>query len=113
MDHGAVVAGGSDYPVGQYGAMRSVWGMSSRQTVVGVRGIEHAISPAESVTLHTTLAATLLKESDVRGSLSLGRFADLTIWKIDPLDAENVSRLQDLTPLYTIIGGKVKHQYLQ
>lgn len=109
LDIGALVAGGSDYPVGSYGPMRSVWGMTSRQTVAGVKGPEHAISPAEAIALHTTLAARLLRESDVRGMLTPGRFADLTIWPIDPSSVDSVSDLRDLSPLYTIIGGHIKH----
>lgn len=36
LDLGAQVSAGSDFPVGQFGAMRSVWGMTTRQTVIGV-----------------------------------------------------------------------------
>src|SRR4029077_16000279 len=43
LDAGALIAGGSDFPVGQFGAMRSVWGMITRQSVIGVQGPEHAI----------------------------------------------------------------------
>ncbi|MGW5480744.1 amidohydrolase family protein [Streptomyces sp. NPDC004008] len=44
LDLGAQVSAGSDFPVGQFGAMRSVWGMTTRQTVIGVKGPEHAIT---------------------------------------------------------------------
>src|SRR6185437_5364763 len=44
LDQGALVAAGSDFPVGQFGAMRSVWGLTTRQTVIGVQGSEHAIT---------------------------------------------------------------------
>lgn len=36
LDLGAQVSARSDFPVGQFGAMRSVWGMTTRQTVIGV-----------------------------------------------------------------------------
>ncbi|KFH63769.1 hypothetical protein MVEG_10462 [Podila verticillata NRRL 6337] len=109
IDAGAEVSGGSDYPVGGYGAMLSVWGMTTRQTVIGVLGPEHAISVQESITLHTTQAAKLTKEQDIRGCILPGRYADLTVWSRDPL-AIDVSELQELQPRYTIIGGKVIHE---
>lgn len=109
IDRGVLVSGGSDYPVGRYGAMQSVWGMVTRQTVTGVRGPEHAITAAEAITLHTTNAAALTGESERRGMLTPGRFADLTIWDVDPTTAES-DRLHGLEPTHTIIGGRVVHQ---
>ncbi|KAH6984278.1 amidohydrolase family-domain-containing protein [Ilyonectria sp. MPI-CAGE-AT-0026] len=109
LDSGGLVAGGSDYPVGVYGPMRSVWGMTTRQTVAGIMGPEHAIRVEEAIAMHTTLATTLLGESDTRGTIAPGRFADLTIWPWNPLTAQDPSDLRDLLPLYTIVGGKLKH----
>jgi predicted amidohydrolase YtcJ len=110
LDAGALIGGGSDYPVGSFGAMRSVWGMTTRETVAGVMGLEHAITPGEAVALHTTMAAELLRESDVRGDIAPGKFADLTIWPWDPLSEKNLYDLRDLEPTYTIIGGHVKNK---
>ncbi|KAB8227672.1 amidohydrolase [Aspergillus alliaceus] len=112
LDLGALVSAGSDFPVGAYGAMHSVWGMTTRQTVVGVKGPEHAISVGESIALHTTLAARTLQESDVRGSLKPGRYADMTIWHFDPFKIGDIHELRDVSPLYTIIGGKISHPYV-
>ncbi|KAF5266384.1 hypothetical protein FOXYS1_2782, partial [Fusarium oxysporum] len=110
LDAGALIGGGSDYPVGRFGAMRSIWGMTTRETVAGIMGLEHAITPDEAVALHTTMAAELLRESDVRGDLAPGKFADLTIWPRDPLSEKNPYDLRDLEPTHTIIGGHVKHE---
>lgn len=107
LDQGALVAGGSDYPLGAYGAMRSVWGMTSRETVVGVRGIEHAISIDESIALHTTMATRLSREAESRDTLAVGRYADLTVWPTDPLLVGDMSELKDMAPLHTIVGGKI------
>lgn len=83
--------------------------MATRQTVVGVRGQEHAITIPESISLHTTAAAKMLKESETRGSLRPGCFADLTVWPIDPFEVADASELRDLQPSYTIVGGYIKH----
>ena len=104
LDEGALIAAGSDFPVGQFGAMRSVWGMVTRQSVVGVQGPEHAITYDEAVALHTTAAARLLGEHRLRGTLSPGRFADFTVWDRDPATCP-LDELRDLNPTHTFIGG--------
>jgi predicted amidohydrolase YtcJ len=109
LDRGALVAGGSDFPVGQLGAMRSVWGMTTRQTVIGGQGPEHAVSYDEAVAMHTTLATRLVGEDSLRGRLTPGRLADLTIWDRDPARCPSAD-LRDLNPTHTLIGGRLVHR---
>ncbi|WEO99181.1 amidohydrolase [Streptomyces sp. FXJ1.172] len=106
IDLGAQVSAGSDFPVGQFGAMRSVWGMTTRQTVIGVKGPEHAISYDEALTLHTTRAAHLTGESHLRGTLTPGRWADFTIWDQEPAHCPG-DALRDLHPTHTFVGGRL------
>ncbi|KAH7029740.1 amidohydrolase family-domain-containing protein [Microdochium trichocladiopsis] len=110
LDAGAIVGGGSDYPIGKFGAMRSVWVMTTRESVAGVVGPEHIIKSHEAVALHTTEAARLLRETDSRGDLTPGKVADITIWPRDPLAVSDPYDLRDLEPTYTIIGGELKHE---
>ncbi|MEY9872123.1 putative amidohydrolase YtcJ [Streptacidiphilus sp. MAP12-33] len=106
IDLGAQVSAGSDFPVGQFGAMRSVWGLTTRQTVIGVKGPEHAIGYAEALTLHTANAARLLGEEHLRGVLTPGRLADLTVWDRDPAHCSGEA-LRDLMPTHTFVGGRL------
>ncbi|MEU9076018.1 amidohydrolase [Kitasatospora sp. NPDC048538] len=108
LDEGALLAAGSDFPVGPYGAMISVWGMTTRRTTAGVVGPEHAIDRAEAVALHTVHAARLVGESADRGSLRPGALADLTLWPVDPLSCP-VDELRELRPDRTVIGGRTVH----
>ena len=108
IDAGAVVAAGSDFPVGPYGAMISVWGMVTRETVAGVRGAHHAVTRDEAIALHTVEAARLLNESETRGTLEPGHFADYTVWPADPLTL-GLDRLRDLMPTQTVLGGRTVH----
>ncbi|GAB3155273.1 amidohydrolase [Amycolatopsis stemonae] len=108
LDQGALVTAGSDFPVGRFGAMRSVWGMTTRQTVIGVQGPEHAITRDEAIALHTTYAARLLGEAHLRGTLTPGRFADLTVWDQDPTRCPD-DGLRDLEPTHTLVGGRPVH----
>jgi predicted amidohydrolase YtcJ len=50
------------------------------------------------------IAARLLGEEDLRGSLTPGRLADLTIWDRDPATCPP-DELRDLNPLETLLGG--------
>ena len=108
LDQGAQVSAGSDFPVGQFGAMRSVWGMTTRETVIGVQGPQHAITYDEAVALHTTQAARLTGEDHLRGILAPGRLADLTIWDQDPASISSLD-LRDLQPTHTVLGGRFVH----
>jgi predicted amidohydrolase YtcJ len=108
LDQGAQITAGSDFPVGQFGAMRSVWGMTTRQTVIGVQGPEHAITYDEAVALHTVNAARLCGDQDLRGTLTPGRLADLTIWDRDPAHCPSDAR-RDLNPTHTLLGGRLVH----
>lgn len=108
LDAGALVAAGSDYPAGKFGAMHSIWDMATRETVAGVRGPEHAITIGEAVALHTTSAARLLGETSTRGMLTPGRFADLTVWPRDPLEAGSLVNLGELLPSHTMVGGIIR-----
>jgi len=108
IDEGALITAGSDFPVGPYGAMTSLWGMTTRQTAAGVQGAEHAISREEAVALHTTNAARLLGEDSRRGTLAVGTLADLTVWPEDPF-THPVDGLAAMRPTLTLVGGRAVH----
>ncbi|MFJ9694435.1 amidohydrolase [Kitasatospora sp. NPDC101183] len=108
LDEGADLSAGSDFPIGPYGAMLSVWGMTTRGTTAGVLGAGHAISREEAIALHTVNAARLTGESGLRGCLRPGALADLTLWPADPLDLP-AEELHDLRPLRTIVNGRTVH----
>ncbi|MFH8384405.1 amidohydrolase [Kitasatospora sp. NPDC018058] len=109
LDEGAQLSAGSDFPVGPYGAMVSVWGMTTRDTTAGVVGPEHAIERAEAIALHTVNAARLTGEGGRRGSLRPGHLADLTLWPLDPLNCP-VDALRGLRPVRTVVGGRTVHR---
>jgi predicted amidohydrolase YtcJ len=108
LDEGALLAAGSDFPVGPYGAMTSVWGMTTRQTVAGVQGPQHAVTRPEAVALHTVNAARLTGETARRGTLTAGRLADLTLWPADPLTCPD-DVLASMQPELTLVGGRAVH----
>lgn len=115
IDAGGSISAGSGFPVEPYGAAVSLWSMTTRETVVGVRGPEHAITIPEGISLHTTAATGLLGETDTRGTLSVGHFADLNIWKHDPfrgyegsVPPQHKTQTDRQTRLQTVHGRHLK-----
>ena len=105
---GASMAAGTDI-VRPFNPMTNVWGMVTRGTKsAGVQGPEHAISVATALELYTMGTAALNHEQDRLGSIGPGKLADLVAYALDPLAADPED-LADLTPAFTIVGGKPVH----
>jgi predicted amidohydrolase YtcJ len=106
LQEGALVGAGSDYPVGEYDAMMSVWGMVTRQTRAGVLGPEHAIDVKTAIRLYTADAARLIGESDRLGTLESGRLADVVAYRRDPLSIP-ADEVRSLRPAFTMVAGHI------
>ncbi|MFD1049533.1 amidohydrolase family protein [Kibdelosporangium lantanae] len=55
--------------------------------------------------MHTTQAARLVGEEHLRGTLTPGRLADLTVWDQNPAACPS-EVLRDLNPVHTFVGGR-------
>ena len=106
LAEGALLGAGSDYPVGGYDAMSSVWGMITRLTRAGVLGPEHAVDAPTAVRLYTSDAARLIGEADRLGSLQPGFLADLVAYRGDPMTLPT-HELRGLRPVFTVVGGRM------
>jgi len=105
---GADLAAGTDV-VRPFNPMTNVWGMATRGTkAAGVQGPVHAIPVARAVELYTTGSARLNGDADRLGTVAPGRLADLVAYPLDPL-AVDPDRLPDLTPSFTVVGGRTVH----
>ena len=105
---GADLAAGTDI-VRPFNPMTNVWGMATRGTkTVGIVGPGHAIDVATALRLYTMGTAALDHEQDRLGSITPGKLADLAAYPIDPLAAD-LDDLADLTPAFTIVGGRAVH----
>jgi predicted amidohydrolase YtcJ len=109
LSEGALLGAGSDYPVGEYDAMASVWGMVTRQTRAGVLGPEHAIDVATAIRLYTADAARLIGEADRLGTLEPGRLADVVAYRRDPMTTPT-DELRTLRPAFTMVEGRIVAQ---
>jgi predicted amidohydrolase YtcJ len=102
---GAQLAAGTDM-ARPFNPMTNVWGMATRATkTAGIQGPEHTIAVSTALELYTMGSARLNREENRRGSVEVGKLADLVAYAIDPLTAD-VSALADLTPAFTRVGGR-------
>ena len=68
-----------------------------------------AISRAEALRCATVNGAYLSFDEDKRGSIEVGKLADLAVLSADPLTVEE-PRIRDITSLMTIVGGRVVYE---
>ncbi len=109
LDEGGTLSAGTDYPIGFYEPIRTVWGMVTRQTrEAGAEGPEYAIDVYTAVFLSTAAGAYLNGESDRVGSLEPGKLADIVAFREDPMSCP-VEKLADLRPTFTMVGGRAVH----
>lgn len=104
VDAGVLVAGASDAPVESPAVLHAI------QCAVTREGFEpqQGLSPAEALALFTRDAARLQREEAEKGSLAVGKRADLVALSANPLDVEP-TRIADLRVLRTVVGGRVVH----
>jgi predicted amidohydrolase YtcJ len=106
LDEGAELSAGTDYPIGFYEPLRTVWGLVTRQTEsIGIQGPEYAIDREIALRLATVAGATLSNERSRLGPLAPGRLADLVAFRTDPMTCE-IDQLPDLKPVITMVGGR-------
>jgi predicted amidohydrolase YtcJ len=68
-----------------------------------------AITRAEALRCSTVNGAYLSFDEDKRGSIEVGKLADLVVFSADPLTVEE-RRIRDITSLMTLVGGGVVYQ---
>jgi predicted amidohydrolase YtcJ len=106
LDEGAHLSAGTDYSIGFYNPLQSVWGMVTRQTKqVGIQGPAYAIDRPTATWLAGAATAELPGESALFGSIEAGRHADIIAYRVDPLECP-LDELLTLRPAVTMVGGR-------
>ena len=88
--------------------MPAIWGMTTRQSPVGVLGLGHVITRYEAVRLHTADSARFTGDGHIRGTLAPGLLADFAAYPADPLTCP-IDELRGLQPVLTVVGGRPRH----
>jgi predicted amidohydrolase YtcJ len=109
LDSGAVIAGGTDVPVESVDPIPDYHAAVTRRMSNGL-----FFYPAQRMTREEALRARTIDaayaafEEDIKGSLEVGKLADVTVLSRDILTIPD-EEIPDARVLYTIVGGKVRY----
>jgi predicted amidohydrolase YtcJ len=107
LDHDIRPGGGIDgtpFPM-----LLSIWSSVTRKTRDAcVIGPEHAITREEAIRMHTLDSAYVTFEEGTKGSLEVGKLADLIVLDRDILICHE-DDIKDTEVLTTLLGGQVVH----
>jgi predicted amidohydrolase YtcJ len=111
LKNGVIIAGGSDSPgYWPVDPLRDIAACVSRKMRWGdVWVAEERITAAEAFAMHTTTASYVGFEENHKGSLEVGKLADLAVLAEDPFEIQP-ERIKDLKVEMTVVGGEVKYQ---
>ncbi len=71
---------------------------------------EQSISMMDALRIHTMGSAYASFEDDIKGSIELGKVADMVVWSHDLLTLDPKVDLVDLKPLSTIVAGQIVYE---
>jgi hypothetical protein len=106
IDKGLRPGGGTDANTGPMNSFVAMWADVTRQTRVGVIGPEQAVTPLESLYMHTIWAARVFGNDATSGSIEVGKYADLAILDRNILAVPN-DEIKDTQVLMTLVEGRV------
>src|ERR671922_1706806 len=111
LRNGVIIAGGSDSPgYWPVDPLRDIAACVSRKMRWGEVWLpEERISVGEAFAMHTTTASWVGFEENDKGTLEVGKLADIAVLAEDPFEIQ-AERIKDLEVEMTIVGGEVKYQ---
>ena len=113
LDAGVIMASGSDYPNNSADPWIGIYQMRTRRHQISgeVHGPEQRIPLLEALKTFTINGAYLTYDDDVRGSLTVGKYADLAILDADLLSVDDEDLLEmGSRVILTMVGGRVVYE---
>jgi predicted amidohydrolase YtcJ len=106
---GAIVANGTDVPVERIDPMASFHATVTRKTKDGsVFYGDQKMTRAQALKSYTWNGAYAAKEEALKGSITAGKLADITVLSKDIMTIPD-DEIPSTTVVYTIVGGKVAY----
>jgi len=110
MKSGAIVSNGTDTPVEAIDPIPNFYALVTRKTTDGtVFYGDQKMTRAEALKAYTYNAAFAAKEEALKGSLTAGKLADVTVLSKDIMTVPD-DEILSAEVAYTIVGGKVMYQ---
>ncbi|MBD3170997.1 amidohydrolase family protein [Candidatus Bathyarchaeota archaeon] len=109
MERGIVVGNGCDWNTCLLNPLYGVYAAVTRKPRKGVYGsqpfgVDEQVSPYDAFRSYTWNSAYCMFWEDNIGSLEQGKYADLLVWDVNPLEAET-EHLLNLSPEATMVNG--------
>jgi len=101
------IAGSSDCPAMPFEPLLGIHSCVNRETRSGaVVGPEQRITAQEALRVYTLGGAYASFEENIKGSLEMGKLADLVVLSDDPTTADPKS-IKDIKVIMTMVGGEI------
>lgn len=101
IQEGVLTTGGSDCPVEPIDPLLGIWAAVAREAFP-----EERITVDDALRLYTVNAAYASFEEDIKGSIDVGKLADLVVLSREPHEIPP-NEIRDVKVEMTIVGGKV------
>jgi hypothetical protein len=109
LDAGIIVAGSSDSPVVPHNPLIGIYAAISRRTESGRTVLsEEAVSLGQALAMYTLNGARASLEDNIKGTLAIGKLADIVMLSADPLRS-SPEMIKEIQVDMTIIGGEVAY----
>ncbi len=102
LDNGAILAWGTDWPVSNLNPMENLYRLVNRFQ-------EQRLTMEEAIKYYTYGPAYASFEEDIKGTLEVGKLADMVVLSRDLFTIRTLHILKTEV-LYTILGGKIVYQ---
>ncbi len=106
IDYGVTSTGATDYPPGPFEPLMGIQSCVTRTDSSGmVWGDSQRVSVEEALRLYTLNGAYASFEEDLKGSIEVGKLADLVVLGADPTAVDPMT-IKDIPVERTIVGGE-------
>jgi predicted amidohydrolase YtcJ len=110
LDYGIVSTGATDYVPGPYQPLMGIQSCVTRTDASGkVWGPNQRVTPEEALRIYTLHGAYAGFEEKIKGSIEVGKLADLVALGADPT-AVDPHTIQDIPVAWTMVGGEVVYE---
>ena len=109
LDSGMPVGAGTDgFRSANYSPMLSLWWLITGKTVAGsaIRDASQNVTRAEALRMYTMGSAWMTSDEGRKGSIEVGKFADLAVLNADYLTVPE-EQIRSLASLLTMVGGRI------
>jgi predicted amidohydrolase YtcJ len=109
LDSGVPIGAGTDgFRSASYSPMLSLWWLITGKTVGGlaIRDPGQNVTRAEALRMYTMGSAWMTADDGRKGSIEVGKFADLAVLNADYLTVPE-EQIRSLASLLTMVGGRI------